>query len=55
MTDSSPVLDACPQFVSLLEEAGELLPPALPQCPGKDLVLAFLFILLHGVREVTGE
>lgn len=50
--DSSSVLDASPQLVSLLEEAGKLLPPALAQRPWKNLILALLLILLHGVGKI---
>lgn len=53
--DSGSVLDASPQHVSLLEEAGKLFPPAFAQSPGKDFILALLFILLHGVCEITAE
>lgn len=53
--DGGPVLDARPKFVPLLQEAGELLPPALPQDPRENLVLALLVILLHGVGQVAVE
>lgn len=48
-----PELDPSPQLVPLSQELGELLPPALPQRPGKNLILGLLLVLLHGVRQVT--
>lgn len=50
--DSSSVLDANPQLVSLLEEAGKLLPPVLAQRPWKNLILTLFLILLHGVGKI---
>lgn len=51
--DSSSVLDATPQLVMLLEEAGKMPPPVLPERPWKNLILS-LFILLHGVGKIPG-
>lgn len=53
--DSSSVLDASPQLVSLLEEAGKLLPPVLAQCPWENLILALLLVLLHGVGKIPRD
>lgn len=47
--DGSPVLDASPQLVPLLEKAREVFPPGLAKRPWEDLVLALLLVLLHGV------
>lgn len=53
--DSSSVLNASPQLVSLLEETGKLLPPVLAQCPWKNLILTLLLILLHGVGKIPRD
>lgn len=53
--DSSSEVDAGPQRVSLLEEAGKPLPPVLAQCPWKNLIFNLLLILLHGVGEITRD
>lgn len=53
--DSSSEVDAGPQRVSLLEEAGKPLPPVLAQCPWKNLIFDLLLILLHGVGEITRD
>lgn len=53
--DSSSVLDASPQLVSLLEETGKLLPPVFAQCPRKNLILTLLLILLHGVGKIPTD
>lgn len=53
--DSSSELDASPQLVSLLEEAGKQFLPVLSQRPGKNLILALLFILLHGVGKIPND
>lgn len=53
--DSSSELNASPQLVPLLEEAGKLLPPVLAQCPWKNLILTLLLILLHGVGKIPRD
>lgn len=53
--DGSSELNASPQLVPLLEEAGELLPPRLAQCPWKNLILTLLLILLHGVGKIPRD
>ena len=50
----SSIVEASPQHVPLFEEERKALPPGLAQCPGKDLILVLLLILLHGVGKVTG-
>jgi len=51
--DSGSVLDASPQLISLLQEAGKLPPPVLAQSPWKNFILALLLVLLHGVGKIT--
>lgn len=53
--DSSSELNASPQLVPLLEEAGKPLPPVLAQCPWKNLILTLLLILLHGVGQIPRD
>lgn len=53
--DSRSVLNTSPQLVSLLEEVWKPLPPALSERPWKNLVLALLLILLHGVGKITSD
>lgn len=50
--DGGPIADASPQLVPLPEEAGKTPPPVFPQCPGENVVLGFLLVLLHCVGQV---
>ena len=53
LAHDTSVFHASPEFVALLEEVWEVLPPATAQCPGEYLILVLLLILLHGVGKVT--
>lgn len=53
--NSSSVIDASPQLVSLLKETAVLLHPILAKCPWKNLILRLLILLYHGVGKIPAD